>query len=527
MLCNFSKNLAFFHAYRHFQFSTFITGHNPGQHEHSESKKQFFEWKMPEGYDTGVKVNNSFRCLGKKREHERVPLIVRNPKRVTWYTCGPTVYDDAHIGHASSYIRLDAIRRALTNFFDLEIVMAMGITNVDDKIISRAKLLDTEFLAMASHYEKRFKQDMEKLNVLPPTLYIRVSDVLPQIMGFVNKLLKNGDAYSTAKGNVWFNVDKFTQVGRLVPFNEDWVQSTDVDYFSDKQSKKDFALWKAAKPGEPYWPAPWGNGRPGWHVECSTMASLLFGDTIDIHTGGKDLCFPHHEYYLQTWTADGLRYFCLQTNWHSSLQYSEKFIEKAHLKVQKVRNFLRHCQQYVLGNMHGRVNACIVHQHLNECRNQVNAHLANDLDFAAVLAELEKLRNNVSKMFFTEIEHDSWDPDFEIRNPIDIMNVYKYMSQIYLKLGFTTLNASWEPIEDDRYVIGNKHKVSQKPSSNSNDNDQDLLNEWFSFRSSVRQIAFDLQKHDASGGKALLQLCDNIRDKMYSRNVLIKDSKKT
>jgi cysteinyl-tRNA synthetase len=245
--------------------------------------------------DLNIKVLNSL-----SRKLEPLTRVSSLPLRV--YTCGPTVYANAHLGHARTYTSLDTIRRILTDFFGIEVTWCMNITDVDDKIIDFFKRGETGFETAFDYShdrEKAFFADMERLNVRPPTSLLRVSEVIPEIVKFIEALIENGFAYPS-EGNVWFDVPKYhAQFGtyaELEPesFNQNNVKQEEAEVGAGKKSVPDFALWKAAKPDEPSWESPWGAGRPGWHIECSTMSGLFFGEQFDVHCGGIDLRFPHH-----------------------------------------------------------------------------------------------------------------------------------------------------------------------------------------------------------------------------------------
>ncbi|XP_070434601.1 probable cysteine--tRNA ligase, mitochondrial isoform X6 [Equus przewalskii] len=270
-------------------------------------------WLQPAGYDTGVKVYNS-------RTRRKDPLIVGSADATSWYSCGPTVYDHAHLGHACSYVRFDIIRRILTRVFGCNIIMVMGITDVDDKIIRRAREMNVSPTSLANLYEEDFKQDMAALKILPPTVYLRVTENIPQIISFIEGIITKGHAYSTAKGNVYFDLQsRGDKYGKLVGVAPGPVGEP-VE--SDKRHASDFALWKAAKPQEMFWASPWGNGRPGWHIECSTISSLVFGSQLDIHSGGIDLAFPHHENEIAQCEV-----------FHQCKQWGNYFLHSGHLHV--------------------------------------------------------------------------------------------------------------------------------------------------------------------------------------------------
>ncbi|EKX54961.1 cysteinyl-tRNA synthetase [Guillardia theta CCMP2712] len=284
----------------------------------------------------------------------KVEFKPKDGNTVRWYICGPTVYDSSHLGHARTYVAFDVIRRILENFFGFDIFCVMNITDVDDKIILRARRnhllkiykescpplakdklakleedlaketksvrvgdllaskLDEEqgaeirdqqiFRSHAAFYEQEYHEDMKSLGVRPPDVLTRVTEFIPQIVSYIQKIIDNGFAYE-AQGSVYFDIRSFSKTHsyRKLSWNEASMLSAlaeaegALSSGEGKRTEFDFALWKKSKPGEPSWESPWGGGRPGWHIECSVMASEILGDTLDIHGGGIDLCFPHHD----------------------------------------------------------------------------------------------------------------------------------------------------------------------------------------------------------------------------------------
>ena len=213
---------------------------------------------------------------------------------VRMYVCGPTVYDRAHIGHAMSAIVFDVIRRYLEHR-GYRVIHVMNFTDVDDKIIDRANDLGVEPLDLAQRYISEWFEHVQALNLLPAHHYPRVSHCMPHVIKIVQALVDKGYAYEV-EGDVYFRVRKFPDYGKLSGRSLDDAQAgARVAVDERKEDPLDFALWKAAKPGEPSWKTPWGPGRPGWHIECTAMAVQYLGPQIDIHGGGTDLIFPHHE----------------------------------------------------------------------------------------------------------------------------------------------------------------------------------------------------------------------------------------
>lgn len=214
--------------------------------------------------------------------------------KVRMYVCGPTVYDSAHVGHAMSALVFDVIRRYLM-YKGYDVHYVMNFTDVDDKIIDRARRLGVEPIALAEKYIAEYQQNLADLNILPATDNPRATEEMSQIIDMVARLLEIDAAY-VADGDVYFRVEKDKDYGKLSGRKlEDMNAGARIRVDDRKEHPMDFAVWKAAKPGEPAWDSPWGPGRPGWHIECSAMNLSHLGPQIDIHGGGNDLIFPHHE----------------------------------------------------------------------------------------------------------------------------------------------------------------------------------------------------------------------------------------
>ncbi|OYT40530.1 MAG: cysteine--tRNA ligase [Desulfurococcales archaeon ex4484_58] len=209
------------------------------------------------------------------------------------YVCGPTVYDYNHIGHGKTYVVFDALKRYLS-LRGYHVVHVMNITDIDDKIINRAREENCDWREIVDTYTKDYMVSLKKLNV-QIDIHPRVTEHIKEIIEFIQILIDKGYAYVTPSGNVYFEVDKYPDYGRLSNRLEKTLWSQETEFLSEKKKPYDFALWKAWKPGEPYWEAPWGKGRPGWHIECSVMSTKYLGRQFDIHGGGTDLIFPHHE----------------------------------------------------------------------------------------------------------------------------------------------------------------------------------------------------------------------------------------
>jgi len=221
-------------------------------------------------------------------------FVTVEPGKVRMYVCGPTVYSDAHVGHAMAAVVFDMVRRYLI-YRGFEVHYASNFTDVDDKIIRRANQTGQDPIELANHYAEEYVRHLADLNVLPADIYPRVSSEMPQIIDFIRELGEAGYAYEI-DGDVYFRVTKDVDYGKLSRRAlEEAMSGTRIGEDTRKENIADFALWKSAKPGEPSWDSPWGLGRPGWHIECSAMCLHHLGETIDIHGGGNDLIFPHHE----------------------------------------------------------------------------------------------------------------------------------------------------------------------------------------------------------------------------------------
>ncbi|WP_269082812.1 cysteine--tRNA ligase [Pyrodictium occultum] len=300
------------------------------------------------------------------------------PGIVRMYVCGPTVYDYTHLGHARTYVAFDAIKRYLA-LRGYSVIHVQNITDIDDKIIDRARREGRDWREIVDTYSRDYFEMLQKLKI-SVHIHPRVTDHIKEIIEFIQGLIDKGYAYVAPSGSVYFDVDAFPGYGELSGrfHPEEWRQEEDV--LREKKHPYDFALWKAWKPGEPYWEAPWGRGRPGWHIECSVMSSKYLGEQFDIHGGGQDLVFPHHEneraqseaffgkkpwvrYWLHTgyltirgekmskslgniipfreaskkWSPSVLRLWLLSAHYRTQLDFSEGALEQAEANLRRLR----------------------------------------------------------------------------------------------------------------------------------------------------------------------------------------------
>jgi len=311
-----------------------------------------------------MKVYNTM--TGQKEEFAPQDQIVK------MYVCGVTPYDNSHLGHAMSYIFFDVIRRYL-KFRGYQVKYVQNVTDIDDKIIMRANQRGMSIAELSGKFEASYFEDMKALNVMPADVNPRATEEIPEIIGVIRGLIEKGFAYSTPDGSVYFRVTQDPDYGKLSHRTLEGMQAgARIEIGEHKENPMDFALWKASKPGEPSWDSPWGKGRPGWHIECTAMSLKYLGETLDIHGGGQDLIFPHHENeiaqsesftgkkpFVRFWMHNGLvqvgeekmskslgnlitikdalakygpdclRIFILSSHYRSPLSYSEEGLEAA------------------------------------------------------------------------------------------------------------------------------------------------------------------------------------------------------
>ncbi|HWS23718.1 MAG TPA: cysteine--tRNA ligase [Anaerolineales bacterium] len=277
-----------------------------------------------------------YNTLSRKKE-DFVPL---EDGVVKMYVCGPTVYNDAHVGHAMSALVFDIIRRYF-EFRGFSVKHVMNYTDVDDKIISRANQMGVEPLTLSAQYIKDFDQNLQDLNILPATAKPRVSQTMRQILEFIQGLVEKGFAYPASNGDVYFRVERDEDYGKLSGRKlADMQAGARIEIGEQKENPLDFALWKAAKPGEPAWESPWGKGRPGWHIECSAMNLAELGEQIDIHGGGNDLIFPHHENEIAQSESYTGKPFARYWMHNGMLQLSGEKMSKSLGNIISIREFL-------------------------------------------------------------------------------------------------------------------------------------------------------------------------------------------
>ena len=357
-------------------------------------------------YDTATRQVSEFKPI--------------TPGKVSIYVCGATVQAAPHIGHIRSGVNFDILRRWLEASGN-SVLFVRNVTDIDDKILHKAIHEEMPWWALAMKYERAFADAYRALNVLPPTYEPRATGHITQMIELMEKLIANGAAYAPGNGDVYLEVRKLKRYLTLSNQKLDDLQSTGDAEDTYKRDPRDFALWKASKPGEPSWPTPWGAGRPGWHLECSAMANAYLGDEFDIHGGGLDLIFPHHENeiaqseaagakFARRWmhnawvTASGekmskslgnslqvmeilkrvrgieLRWYLGSAHYRSMLEYSSEALDESATAFRRIENFLIRVKE-----IEGEISA--------EIDSETKAALDDDLAVPQVLAHIsEQLR---------------------------------------------------------------------------------------------------------------------------------------
>ncbi|KAK2880235.1 probable cysteine--tRNA ligase, mitochondrial [Channa argus] len=504
------------------------------------------KWRKPCGFDTGIKTFNS---LTKEKE----PLILAKEGLATWYSCGPTVYDHAHLGHACSYVRFDILQRILSRLFGITVIHAMVITDIDDKIIKRSWEENVSPTIIARMYEEEFKRDMLSLKVTPPAVYLRVTENVHHIVAFIEGIIKNGHAYATKEGDVYFEISSIgDRYGRFVGA----VGTNAEPGSTNKRDPRDFALWKRSKPQEPCWQSPWGSGRPGWHIECSTIASCVFGSQLDIHSGGIDLAFPHHENeiaqseayhqcqqwanyflhsghlhlkgsaekmskslknyitikdFLQSYSANEFRMFCLLTKYRSAIYYSDTSMSEARTSLETISNFIYDAQAYMKGQLHcSPVQEAFLWKSLAETKSSLVKALADDFDTPRAISAIMNL------VYLGNCQlHPVSQCDGVTRSPAVFGAMISYIQDVLDIFGIDLLHSQEADV------------------ASSCGNLQAIVEQLTRFRNEVR--AFALAYQDDSTIRSLckpelyperiplLKACDTLRNDLAPLGVLIKD----
>lgn len=361
---------------------------------------------------------------------QKEPFETIQPGQVRMYVCGPTVYDKAHVGHAMSALVFDIIRRYL-EYRGYQVLHVMNYTDVDDKIIQRAHQSGADPFDLAEGYIQEFRHHLDDLNILQASINPRATEEMDQIIRMISGLVEKGFAYPV-DGDVYFRVQKDPDYGKLSHRKlEDMQAGARIDVDARKENPMDFAVWKAAKPGEPAWDSPWGRGRPGWHIECSAMNLEHLGEQIDIHGGGNDLIFPHHEneiaqsesftgkQFARYWIHNGmlqlsgekmskslgnlvtieaflaehegdvLRMMILNSSYRNPLTFNDEVIAQAERALDRLRSALKPAQK-TTGPQQEALQAALQAQ-MQAAQNGFIASMDDDFNTAGALGHLFEL----------------------------------------------------------------------------------------------------------------------------------------
>ena len=385
--------------------------------------------QSPKVSDMTLKVYNT-------ASHQKEEFVPLKRNTVSIYVCGVTPYNFNHVGHSRSAIDFDVVRRYL-EFKGYSVKYVLNFTDVDDKIIKRAQEEGgaSKTKEIAERYIKDYLDGIATLGNKPADVYPRVSEHIPEIIALVEKLIKNGKAY-VVEGDVYYDISKFPEYGKLSGLKrEQIVAGARISVDERKRSPEDFALWKAAKPDEPSWPSPWGKGRPGWHIECSAMSMKYLGETLDIHGGGSDLIFPHHEneiaqsegatgkQFVRYWMHNGMinvhgnkmskstgnfittrdmlnkypgetiRFFVLSSHYRSPVDFDETMLGIAQKSLQKVYNCISELRSPLLkaaeGPQNGEDEAAL--EAIANARGQFIAAMDDDFNTPLAIAAIFEL----------------------------------------------------------------------------------------------------------------------------------------
>jgi cysteinyl-tRNA synthetase len=371
-----------------------------------------------------------YSTLSRKKEE----FVTLEPGKVRMYVCGVTVYSKAHVGHAMFALVFDMIRRYLV-YRGYQVRHVMNFTDVDDKIIMRANQMGMDPFALSEGYIHEFQKNLSDLNILPPTVAPRATQEIAQIVTMIKGLIDHGFAYAM-DGDVYFRVKKDPEYGKLSGRKLDDMQAgARIEIDQRKEHPMDFALWKGARPGEPFWDSPWGNGRPGWHIECSAMNLHHLGEQIDIHGGGNDLIFPHHENeiaqtesftgkpfarywihngmlqlggekmskslgnlvtiedFLSNHSADALRLMILNSGYRGPLTFTEEVIGQSERGLERMHSALRS----ELPGAKGAPSPAALDQKVQATRDGFGESMDDDFNSAGALAALFDLVREINQ----------------------------------------------------------------------------------------------------------------------------------
>ena len=475
----------------------------------------------------GLKIYNS---LSRQLE-EFSPLTEGH---VSMYSCGPTVYDYIHIGNARTALITDIIRRYLA-YKGYAVKLVQNLTDIDDKIINRAQTLGTSPNQLAHKNGEAYFEDTQRLGIQPADVHPKATEHIPEMIDLIQTLIDKGAAY-VIDGSVYYRVNTFNEYGKLSRRKpEDLLAGARVEVDERKEDPRDFDMWKAAKPGEPYWDSPWGRGRPGWHIECSSMAMKHLGETIDIHAGGEDLLFPHHEneiaqselatgkpfarYWvhvaflkidgkrmgkseqnfiflrdaLDRYAAEVIRHFLISAHYRHPLDYSLESLKKSESALRRLNNCLERLKKYE-----------------EDTPEIANGHNATPSDISQADTPLLSAIETMQSQFT-----DAMDTDFNTAQAVG--SIFSLVSQVNKSLENSngvpdhTFAKAYKTITETCQVLG-IYTINEHESGNT----AEYLGPLLELLLEVRQDARNQKDWDTS---------DKIRDRLKELNIEIKDTR--
>ncbi|GMB10923.1 MAG: cysteine--tRNA ligase [Candidatus Improbicoccus devescovinae] len=410
-----------------------------------------------------MKLYNSFSRT-KEDFESSINFSARSDKTIKIYVCGPTVYDYIHIGNTRPMCVFDVLRRYL-KYLGYNVKYVQNFTDVDDKIINRAHKENTGFFDISEKFIKEYKIDAAGLNVMPADVHPKASETIQEMIDMINILIKNKHAYATESGDVYFDTLSFENYGKLSNQTlSDLQTGARIDPNEAKKNATDFALWKASKPDEPFWDSPWGLGRPGWHIECSAMSRKFLGDTIDIHCGGQDLMFPHHENEIAQsegctgvkfsyfWLHNGyinindtkmskslnnfftareisekygyeaIRYFMISGHYKSPLNYTERAMQQSISSIQRLYNFKENLN-FAINNKISESGVNLL-ENINKYKQDFLTAMNDDLNTSDALAVIFSMIKEAN------IKLSDFDVKFSVKNLEKIANCFNEFTSI-------------------------------------------------------------------------------------------------
>ena len=450
------------------------------------------------------------------------------------YSCGPTVYDYIHIGNARTALITDIIRRYLA-YKGYAVKLVQNLTDIDDKIINRAQTLGTSPNQLAHKNGEAYFEDTQRLGIQPADVHPKATEHIPEMIDLIQTLIDKGAAY-VIDGSVYYRVNTFNEYGKLSRRKpEDLLAGARVEVDERKEDPRDFDMWKAAKPGEPYWDSPWGRGRPGWHIECSSMAMKHLGETMDIHAGGEDLLFPHHEneiaqselatgkpfarYWvhvaflkidgkrmgkseqnfiflrdaLDRYAAEVIRHFLISAHYRHPLDYSLESLKKSESALRRLNNCIERLKKYE-----------------EDTPEIADGHNATPSDISQADTPLLSAIETMQSQFT-----DAMDTDFNTAQAVG--SIFSLVSQINKSLENSngvpnhTFAKAYKTITETCQVLG-IYTINEHESGNT----AEYLGPLLELLLEVRQDARNQKDWDTS---------DKIRDRLKELNIEIKDTR--